>query len=773
MKKILMCAAVLALATSCTDELENLSVQETASNGLTFKAEIGEPESRAELTYDEASEKWNMFWYAEDDKLAVVGKDVKSGNGTAITAWDANSKVVYKASRTLGEGFFVAENTAEAFDFYKTPQGWATPSFRYYWPADATVANDNLTGKMLVTLPSLKNQQQNDLNGSSTVKYAFMSGKLDNVALPSANPEKYSASDVLIGMKLTRKFPLALFSVKNYDKNLHGKLVEIKMTSLGHEETGEDGKEIVAEYLDYGTAQWNLTDDKLGKSLVEVTGKASTVTLKFGANGMEWEDDATAFMTFNTIDRSENTTASKMKVEYVFENITFVDEFESRTSYVAHGAYRMSGTKANPAFDLQASPYLVVKNAAARSAEETYALVINPSFTGNVSTIFTKVNGVDKVQDPFNEDITYDVTSITRLIVYPSIEGTALNKLTALADVEFKNQTSLYEDMLNASTITKLVANNVTTVDVEFNGENTPAYAELSLSKYLFNEGNEVNAIFFNDNTKASLKTLNISSVKDMVYPFKNISLVFEGYKLETVTLNAEGVNLSQRAFNNCNSLVTVNGKVNFETFDAVYAFAQTKIATIDVVGSMISENAFQKATNLAEVKFVKADLTTINKYAFDQCSSLKYFDLEKVATLGVSAFNKTALVSNNNNTNILTVGATAIPTNAFAETKVGLVRFTEATKIGNLILNNCTSLSQVRFDKAFVASCSLTNTYDGKTNKGSGVFVHAQGVKNVTLYVDKANQTGIYGYSLSLAFGESATAFEFKGIYDNSYWTE
>ena len=762
MKKILMCAAVLALATSCTDELENLSVQETASNGLTFKAEIGEPESRAELTYDEASKVWNMFWYAEEDQLAVVGKNV-NGKGGAITEWDAANKVVYKASRTLGEGFFVAENTAEAFDFYKADNNvWMNPSFRYYWPATATL-NKNMT----VTLPSLKGQVQSDLNGSSTVKNAFMSGKLDNVALPGANPEKYSASDVLIGMKLTRKFPLALFSVKNYDSSLHGKLVEIKMTSEGHEETGEDGKETIAEYLDYGDAYWNLTDDALfvPQFGLGTTNKATSVSLKFGANGMGmvWEDDATAFMTFNTIDRSKNTTASKMKVEYVFENITFVDEFTSRTSYVAHQAYRMSGTTANPAFDLQASPYLVVKNAAARSAEETYALVINPSFTGNVSTIFTKVNGVDKVQDPFNEDLTYDVTSITRLIVYPNIEGTALNKLTALTDVEFKNQTSLYEDMLNASTITNFVANNVTTVDVEFNGENTPSYEELSLSKYLFNEGNEVNAIFFNDNTQKSLKTLNISSVKDMVYPFKNISLVFEGYKLlETVTLNAEGVNLSQRAFNNCTSLATVNGKVNFETFEAVYAFAQTKIATIDVVGSMIATSAFHKATNLAAVKFVKADLTTIGEYAFEGCTALKYFDLETVATLGEFAFNTTGLISNNKDTNILTVGATAIPRNTFEKTSVKLVRFTEATEIGNNILNNCASLSQVRFDKAFVANCKAANS----------TFSNAA---NVTLYVDKANQTGVDGYTLILPWpnGESVTSITFKGIYDNSYWTE
>jgi hypothetical protein len=117
MKKILMYAAALALATSCTNELENLSIQEQGSRGLTFKAEIEEAGSRAELVKDEATGVWNMFWYAEDDKMDIFGKDIAL-NGTTINDWDYEDVLTYKASRTLGEGYFVSTD-AKTYEFVK------------------------------------------------------------------------------------------------------------------------------------------------------------------------------------------------------------------------------------------------------------------------------------------------------------------------------------------------------------------------------------------------------------------------------------------------------------------------------------------------------------------------------------------------------------------------------------------------------------------------------------------------------------------------------
>ena len=143
MKKILMYSAMLALATSCTNELEDLSVQEVKSNGLTFKAGIENVDSRAELVQDPETKIWNMFWYAEDDKLAIYSKDItKSGVGNVLD-WHSAAKLDYKASRTLGEGYFVADgSTTYEFLYKNATEGYYKPSFRYVWPNNVSVVTD-------------------------------------------------------------------------------------------------------------------------------------------------------------------------------------------------------------------------------------------------------------------------------------------------------------------------------------------------------------------------------------------------------------------------------------------------------------------------------------------------------------------------------------------------------------------------------------------------------------------------------------------------------
>ena len=758
---------MLALATSCTNELEDLSVQEVKSNGLTFKAEIENVDSRAELVQDPATKVWNMFWYAEDDKLAIYGKDINkvSTFATPWNSWHSAHKLNYKASRTLGEGYFVADGSSTYEFLYKNPtEGYYKPSFRYVWPYDVTPGT-TANNPLYVTLPAINAQNQTDLNGSSTVKYAFMSGAMDNVEVP-ANPEKYSASDVLIGMKIMRKFPLALYSVKNYDVNLHGKLLSITLTSLG--QLNDAGTAYVIdsqESLDYGIdATWDLVNDK---KLADGTTEAQSVTLSFnGGAGIVWSDDATAFMTFNTVDRTKNTKPSWMQVEYEFENITFTDIFSSKANYVGHQAYRMSGTTAKPQYDLQAEPYLVVKNGS------NYALVINPSFTGNIASIF---DASGDVKDPFNSAITYPVATIDRLVVYPDVvDPTSFAKLTALETVELYNEAELHAGMFNAP-ITKLVADKVTKVNYLFNTANgltatLCSYEELSLASYLFKESDAINQLFFNATTAGSLKKLNISGVKDMIYPFQNISLVFEDYTLlEEVTLNPTGVNVGQKAFKNCSALAKVNGKVNLSEFDATEAFYGTAIEKIDVIGTSVPSYAFYNCSYLEEFTFVPSTLRSINEKAFCNCASLQYVDLTNITTLGEGAFNSSALKSANKNTNLLTVGATSIPNAALANTQIQMVRFTRATTIGNKILKSA-PLSQVRFDRPFTYINGTVIAIDQTFGANA---------KKVMLYVNKAAQKNVNGSKLStpLTWNSANTeiitwdAIEFMGIYDNAYW--
>lgn len=776
MKKILYGAALLALAAGCAEnELDSISTQQNKIEGVTFKAELEEPATRAQ--WEKEGAKWNMFWYAERDKMDIYVKNAAIGNpntpvaGRAnLTKWAVGNKAVYKASRTLGEGYFVANDQSETINFTwndaATPEAtWFNPSFRYVWPANTKVELD--ATDLVATLPALKDQKQTDMNGASTIKYAFMSGKMDNVVIPA---DSASGSDVLIGMKLTRKFPLAVYSVKNYDdyKDLFGKLKSITITSNGQKKA--DGRTVDAtkkEDIDYGSdATWNLNTDafKVGTSDV-----AQNVKLTIGKDGMEWKDGVTAFMTINAIDRSKNTLKSNYSVAYEFENTTITDIFDTKSNWLGGDVVRMSGSVANPDFDLRSQPYTLIKDGNA-----DYILMINPSFTGKVADIIEGANVLDKYGNIANMD-KVAITNVKKLIVAPDVEDpTTFAKFTALTDVVLENETELVKGMFNAKDLKNLEANKVTKVDEKFNANPTtgkayqPAYETLVMPAYEFNESKVINSNFFNEQTKSSLVTLDISGVQDMAVPFEDITLAFVGYeKLAKVTVK-DGVNVSQNAFKGCTELADFTGSVNLTTFDATNSFNGTAIEEIEIEGTKIPDQAFYNCASLATVTFDSSKLTSIGKEAFYTCSDLEYMDLANVATLGASAFEKSGLKAPNKNATVLTVGASKLPTNVFAGTQVTLVRFTNATEIGSGILFECKDLSQVRFDKAFGYTA---NEVVGAKSFGTSA--------NVTLYIDKANQKNVSGSTLKTpqSYDKGAVtswhSIEFKGIYDNAYWKE
>lgn len=777
MKKILYGAALLALAAGCAEnELDSLSTQQNKIEGVAFKAELEEPATRAE--WEKTGTTWNMFWYAERDKMDFYVKNASIGHPatavtgrTNITEWNVVNRTIYKASRTLGEGYFVADDNKKVINFTRAAingtEVWNKPSFRYVWPSGTNVTKEN--SDLVATLPALNDQVQTDMNGASTIKYAFMSGKLDNVELPN---DSASGADVLIGMKLNRKFPLAVYSVKNYDdyKDLFGNLKSITLTSNGQKKADGtvDGAVAKKEDIDYGSdAKWNLNTDAFTKGSSN-TAKSVKLTVGDKTAGMEWKDGATAFMTINAVNRASNTLKSNYSIAYEFANVTITDKFDTGANWLGGQIVRMSGTTAEPDFDLRSQPYTLI------ASGSDYILMINPSFKGKVADIIEGTN----VKDLYDNIPSIDkvpIANVKRLIVTPDVEDpTTFAKFTALTDVTLEDEEELVEGMFCASGLTKLKADKVTKVAKLFNKDSngkaiTPAYETLIMPAYEFNESKEINANFFNDDhTKASLVTLDISGVQDMAVPFEDITLAFVNYeKLETVTVK-DGVNVSQNAFKGCKALANFTGSVNLTTFDATNAFNGTAISAISVKGSNIPADAFNGCKELETVTFDKEKLTAIGASAFSGCVALKYMDLSNVKTLGKYAFANSGLTAPDANTAVLVVGADKLPTNVFQGTNVSLVRFTNATEIGSGILFECNNLSQVRFDKAFA--------YKAGEVIGAKTFNIAS---NVTLYVDKANQKNVSGSVLNVPGGykdgavTTWTSIDFKGIYDNAYWKE
>ena len=76
MKKVLFGAGLMLLAVSCSqDELDSLSVQEV--KGISFSSELLEnAQSRADMVWNDDANKYDYFWWAEQDKINVWGTKV-------------------------------------------------------------------------------------------------------------------------------------------------------------------------------------------------------------------------------------------------------------------------------------------------------------------------------------------------------------------------------------------------------------------------------------------------------------------------------------------------------------------------------------------------------------------------------------------------------------------------------------------------------------------------------------------------------------------------
>lgn len=78
MKRLLFCAGILALAASCTEDLETLSVQQEQTKGITFTA-VDSQNATTRGEFEEVGEgdnvEWLPFWSAETDMINVYACD--------------------------------------------------------------------------------------------------------------------------------------------------------------------------------------------------------------------------------------------------------------------------------------------------------------------------------------------------------------------------------------------------------------------------------------------------------------------------------------------------------------------------------------------------------------------------------------------------------------------------------------------------------------------------------------------------------------------------
>lgn len=744
MRKILFCAGLLALAASCAEtDLDTIGQSGLEkSNGITFQAVENEgPTTKG--GFEPNGSSYIPFWYAEDDRIAVFGTyyDVKAGSGKENdnNTFDATKYVEYKATQSATKGWFTGINDDNTMVFKDDSEDAIDKRSQFVavYPKTlasgvtaAAFADDKFT---FGNLPALAAQNQKDLDGAgiyeNMIKYS--------VSKETWKSKSYDAVGEKLDLDFKRPLPGLIFNTKNAEGYLAGKnsafgnLKKITVTMLGEKADGTDQanaskitlNDDAALVVDVTTGQGEINPGVGGQAASEIELTINSTT------GLPWSDDAVAFMVIAPIKR---TKTEYFTVEYDFDNISFTKTYSTDKSW-------KEGFYGPITLDASQETYLVTNETSGSAKDRT--LIIN---SGNLNGILNTTK--DKVKWGGAEIALTEFAEVICNVELTDEEIKILNGYTGLKKITLAKNTTIPAEAFTALTgLESIDMPMVETIAEDAFANNMASLKSLKLKSYPFN----VTAV--NDKLlKKTLVTLDMSSIAKMAGGFGEASISFEGYTvLEEVTLK-DGIKLSPNAFKGCTALATVNGIVELNTgaFEGCGA-----LTTINISGAAIPANAFKDCTVLESVLYNKAAVvpTSVGASAFESAKAIEYMDLSQVTSLGASAFSASGLISPSVTNKILTVGAAHIPASAFASTAVEMVNFTNATSFGVNIFNQCTSLSQVKFDKAFeIQEADMPIASNGwETTFGTAT--------NVSLFV-AAGQNYVSANNLTLPYKNNGT---------------
>lgn len=780
MKKLLFCAGILALAASCTEELDTLSVQQEQAAGITFTAVAPQNDATTRGEFQEGANGnvWYPFWSAETDMINIYATNVvkdKSGTSTTFdtSALKTTNKASYKATRSERNAYFTASNQTDILDFADGVDEDAPATFLAVYPQSVTLKTDATVDwedgfKVTLDLDGVltSTQEQTNLQGKGiyekNVKYAVATGypQADNkVAVGENVPLQFNR--ILSGLV----FKTEGVDPYTVDEDIFGKLTSIKVTMDGEY---KDGKKVTTNphgpskltYDSGSSVDLDIAADGTIKETpnFEQTSASSTVTLNLNLS-QNWNDEARGYMIITPVNRVDNDTKKPwnegVKVVYTFEKIEFIAPvLETSNSWNANEFIPV------PALNIADYPWLVVKGNGDYAATNT-----------DLTLIINKGADFDELYDAENETIawnwndgatdheTVNADQIQRIICNIDLTDAQLKaigeKFTALKDITYNEETSIPAGAFakQAANITRLVMPKVTEINKDFSKDGTNAAAELSsleelnLESYTF-PSTEINYLLFDGmdtpaTGNSTLEKLNMKAVKDMTAEFDMTrTIAFEKFTALKEVVMGENVVASQKAFKDCESLVSVTGSLDLNTANAVEAFMNAgknntydpkkpaeSFSTINITSDEIPADAFNGASCMVNVLKDGRQVvpTWIGNNAFKGATSLVSMDLSKATEIGKDAFNgATSYVGIKGQTR-LDVNAATIEEGILADTKVVNVYFTNATKVnGPIFSDKCSALEQVEFAKKFTAA---------KANWTTGSFGNAA---NVDLFIQE-----------------------------------
>lgn len=751
MKKILFCASLLALATSCTqDETLSLNTPDEV-RGIAF--EVAE-QLDARIQYDKDGDAWAPMWYAETDRIAVWSNGTVHGKTTnAGGAWNALSSTyaTYKATQSTKKANFTAIDDTNLLTFQANNKKGA----KFY------VVYPNVTG-MTLSVDQAKTKSENDsliINGAleNLATQTIESAKGQNKAIVQLAHAEATQKQVYesVGEKMTLTFnfatPVLKFGTSGlteaYQKAF-GKLTEITVENKGYTDAKDAKKSIAATPLTYKSGATINVDTINWGHVIFGEGDAAKITVTIGQN---WNDNALAPIAVAEADRAayrKGAVKEAVETMFSFDNIDLTVKKEIDVDFVAGSSFKAI------TLNMANYPYLVTK----KGANPGRTLFVN---SGDFSDILTeKADSIDWTDTETAEAKATAVafSEITTVVVAEGVvldadDFKVLNKMTKVTSLTLNGNTSIPTKSLKGlTTLTEINLPKVTTVGAEAFAADL---AKVNMPAYAFGEG--VNDMLL----KAScLVELNMGATS-MNAGFPANGLLLTDFKKLTKVTVKDGIKIGANAFKGCEALKTVSGVVDIA---GTYAFDGCKVLeSIIIKNKDIKDGAFNGCAKLAKVYYEnnKTALVpnAVGKEAF--ANTLVALDLSATTTIGDNAFlNNIKLVGSaytGSVQKVVTVGATTIGASAFEGcTGFQFIYFANATSIGNNFLADTDNLKEVKFAKAF--------TYTGETAAAKTTFGNSTEIK---LFINEA-QTGVVGNVLTLTAQDkdkTETPIEFDQI--------
>lgn len=812
MKKLLFCAGILALAVSCTEELDNMSSmqQQEQAPGITFTAtDALAPSTRGEFeaVQDEngTDKTWYPFWSAETDMIKVYATKVTKNAGAADVPGSADpgsktdfsdteleiaNSASYKATRSERYAYFTASNRADILDFKDGVDKEAPATFLAVYPEDVELsanATPNWKNGFDFTLnfPNAlaTSQTQTNTEGKGVyelnAKYAVTTGyAAEDNKLAVGENVPLTFNRVLSGLVFRTE---GVDAYTDKDNNIFGKLKTIKVVADGEYAKDAEGNYVkvsngtpkAATKLAYdanSTVTVEVAADKTSSiketNYTGATG-SETMTLNLGSAGLDWDDAARGYMIIKPVSHKDAATGQPwtegFKISYDFDNIEFQETITTSSEWEAGKFVRV------PALDINSYPYLVTKG-----TSNTRALIVN---SGNFSDVFVE-GGTTQIKWTDTQGTNPNITEFNRIIVNEGVTLTKeelglLKNFTNLSEITLAENTTIYEGTFNASVqknLKKINFPKVTTIEWMAFGEVNPETSntrnmhltDVILPSYKFEDA-EIARSFLN---KTSLVNLDMSAVDAMNVGFPSTGFTLDGYTTLTTVKVKNGVRLGANAFYGCKVLANIE----YSTENGAVELAGTSVfrdcdalKAISINHRNIPANSFNGCDLLEEVLYEGKQVipTQVDLGAFKDCKALVEMDLSQIGAdtkVGDEAFSGcTSFIGGTNEQGkvIVQVGGKEIGKSAFAGcTALVHIELLNATKIGGkaLEINATRALKQIQLDAVVTFSST-----EGQ--------VFGSDMKDVDLFITPG-QTGVNGNVLTL-YG--TTTAEFKSIRDKA----